>query len=1019
MDAYSELYLSQSRRLVPNLDRLVLHKTLRQKNHDDHSKLLSVRLSAKDALDDKISKRQLILGDPGTGKSSLLRALTLEICSGFWRNYDLALFVEARSFWANYKKSKTSILQYAFDSALEGATVSSGKKEGYYETFQLWKDNVVLLVDGLDEIAGNNDAVNYVYNELESGHFNWIATSRPAGLIRSPNEQRCYTVAPLTEDGIESLVDNWSNSQIESSSATLVANNLVNEISSSDTLMNLAENPFLLTALIFLKSLNLACPLPQTRISLFEMLIDKIRDQARLKNSNRAILDREALKRLESFSYSLFSRQNETVQLFELEDWAEAFPHETSYFESKVLPARLVTEQYYPNRKYHFLHLTLHEHFVARHMVSQPVNVMLEYRFNPVWRNAFIHYGALLKSKNFDEKFRTLVRTIFEECDEAGIHYILLVDIFSACGIKDTVPWIDEDLKEYLSPGLAIWSDLQLLKNASVGKLDAEWLVKYQLEEFEKELEFEDEEYFLKSSWFFYGLQDESPFQIIAKSRSSYARNKIKEAFWEGSETIALSSVFVFGQIATKTELDRVRQELNNGGKLYNRCVCLSLVCKGNALFKEALDHKDFWLPHQEFRESMIMVVATSGHPSAYSCLAKFTKVICKYSDDINELREPLRWLSQLGGPLALETFEQLLCDPALDSAQELIEHYKNQSGGLPASELLEGLDVDERIDQTISIISGGALNGWVPEDKIVARLLELPEKVRARNLVELGHIESSLIERNAPSGLSEDIFNLALKRLEADKKANSYDDTSETLLSLCLEVLIEGKYKEAEAFAFNCLNFYSKSEKIVSGSVRLLGVLKKNSECTDTVELLENILFNVDLDVRQAVLESIAKISPERFNFLASHKIASFVIEDLAEEYDWLFFEKFWTNSKGEKNFYKTTPVYFPIYYWRMGAGESDTFAGFIGTEMCKRHYRLKHNPYPEEGGKGIILYEEETDLDEFQKMFFGQLDKSEYLHVIVPTDKDSYDSFKRSYVLIEQDVKEYIDTILSKSEI
>jgi len=1017
-DAYSDLYLSQSRRLVPNLDRLVLHKTLRQKNHDKHSKLLSVRLSAKDALDDKVAKRQLILGDPGTGKSSLLRALTLEICSGDWRNYDLALFVEARSFWANYKKNKISILRYAFDSAIEESTMSSCKKEEYYEMFQLWKDNVVLLVDGLDEIAGDSDAVSYVYNELQSGHFNWIATSRPAGLIRTPNEQRCYAIAPLTEDGIEALVGNWSNSQMESTSATLVSNNLINEILSSDTLMTLAENPFLLTALIFLKSLNLEDPLPQTRISLFEMLIEKIGHQARLKTANRAVLDNESSKRLESFSYSLFSRQNETVQLFELEDWIEAYPNDNSYFENRILPARLVTEQYYPNRKYHFLHLTLHEHFVARHMLSLPVSEMLEYRYNPVWRNAFVHYGALLKSKKLDGKFRVLVKTIFEECDAAGIHHILLADIFSACGVKDTVPWIDEDLKEYLNPGLAIWSDLQLLKNASVGKLDAQWLVKYQLEEFEEEIEFENEEYFPKSSWFFYGLQDESPFQIIAKSRSSYARNKIKEAFWGEDETMALSAVFVFGQVATNADMDRVRQELKNGGKFYNRCVCLSLVCKGNALFQEALEHNEFWLPHEEFRENMVMVVATSGHPSSYSCLAEFTKLICQYSDDINQLREPLRWLSQLGGPLAIETFDLLLDDPALCSARKLIDYYKNQSGGLPVHKLLDGLNVDEQIDQTISIISGGALNGWLPEDKVISKILEIPEEVLERNLIELGHIESSLIEQNGPSRLSKEIFRLSRKRLEADKKKNFYDDTTETLMNLCLEVFIGGEYKKAESFAFDCLNFYSKSEKIVSGAIRLIGVLKRNSECSATVERLESILFNAGLDVSQTVLESIARISPERFNLLAAHQVASFVIEDLAEEYDWLFFEKFWINGKGEKLFYKTTPMYIPLYYWRMGAGESDTFAGFIGTEMSKRHYKVRHNPYPREGDKGFILYEEEIDLDEFQRVFFGQLDKSAYLHILVPTDKDSYEELKTSYNSMEQDIINFIDNYASKLE-
>ena len=317
-------------------------------------------------------------------------------------------------------------------------------------------------------------------------------------------------------------------------------------------------------------------------------------------------------------------------------------------------------------------------------MTRQPVLKMLEYRYRPIWRNSFVHYGALLKNEGLNEKFRVLVQTIFNQPDHAEMQLMLLAEIFAACGIKDTTPWVGEDLRKILySPrGDGFW-DYQVLRLNALGSLDAQWLVDKELSDIAKDQvehdelhggEFNDEKSNFPHStntMFTHGVERESPFMVLLEARSFYSRRAIKRAFWGEEERTAMLAIGAFSKIATQSDTARIKQVLeikNVNDRLYSRCVFFCFVSKDPSMASLIFDHSDFWWGEVMFRHSLVICIATSG-ANPHRTLAEFALRSYHNCEDIDLFRKPLHWLARLGGPLAIKEFNSLL-DMIVDPSQ-------------------------------------------------------------------------------------------------------------------------------------------------------------------------------------------------------------------------------------------------------------------------------------------------------------------------------------------------------------
>ena len=80
----------------------------------------------------------------------------------------------------------------------------------------------------------------------------------------------------------------------------------------------MARNPFLLTALCFLKSEAPAEDLPTARIDVYSQLIERIGEQARGDTLDPAVMGEEASQALETFCFHLYDALK-TRQVFSQE----------------------------------------------------------------------------------------------------------------------------------------------------------------------------------------------------------------------------------------------------------------------------------------------------------------------------------------------------------------------------------------------------------------------------------------------------------------------------------------------------------------------------------------------------------------------------------------------------------------------------------------------------------------------------------------------------------------------------
>ncbi len=251
------------------------------------------------------------------------------------------------------------------------------------------KGQVLLLVDGLDEIHNDADRTTFV-DHLEAfldqyKQIRIVVTIREAGFnLVAPSLSRfCsrWKLAPLENDAIELLCAHWHKlmrgetpAAIEEGSevaATLVRNS---------SLRRLAENPLLLTMLLVVK--HGAGGLPPDRVSLYGRAVDVLLDTWNIKG-HESLNPKEAVPQLAYVAFQLMCMGKQTATEKELLDlleearekhpninrYAKDSPHE--FLKRVELRSSLLLEAGYQIEMgrtvpfYQFRHLTFQEYLTA------------------------------------------------------------------------------------------------------------------------------------------------------------------------------------------------------------------------------------------------------------------------------------------------------------------------------------------------------------------------------------------------------------------------------------------------------------------------------------------------------------------------------------------------------------------------------------------------------------------------------------------------------------------------------
>ncbi len=257
----------------------LLRQQQQQAQMENH---LGRKFSAEQLLRQSQSQKVVLLGAPGSGKTTLMSYFAvmlaqqpekLELAAEDW----LPILIRIRDLT---RQPDVSILDYARQFAEKTLTVKS-LPAGFFE-YWLEDGRALILLDGLDEIeekAKRYDAARRIENFL--GQFDKnraIITSRPAGYNRDffrTEEFPHFQLQAFDDSKIEEFINRWYDSRIlDKAEAQRRKDSLSKALSQHDRIKLLAQNPLLLTIIALIHRYQAL--LPKERYKLYDKAVETL-----------------------------------------------------------------------------------------------------------------------------------------------------------------------------------------------------------------------------------------------------------------------------------------------------------------------------------------------------------------------------------------------------------------------------------------------------------------------------------------------------------------------------------------------------------------------------------------------------------------------------------------------------------------------------------------------------------------------------------------------------------------------
>ena len=426
-DIYTELYTTEIRQITNEQD-------LREFMRNAHKvERVSIHTAAS------AHQKLLVLGDPGSGKSSFLKYLALSLAnaqSSALPSSDprqalssiygrvLPIYVELRrisSFADSFGETEDSyglLMRYLRHKLDEWAT--DGMFEFLTERIRDVEHPVLFMLDGLDEVPTRNrqlmvNLVNSLARRFDRHRY--IVTCRPYAYVGQPWQLRDFdivTLAPFVRSQVERFVENWYRNLmvwgISQADAVLRSDELKSALQQND-LSQLAESPLLLTVMAQLHASSPTGRLPDERTELYaeavQLLLQRWEGHSGETETLLHRLDIPGLKasNLEAALYDigfkaheLFTREA-TVDIDEavLRKWLA--PHLDGLWDKAGIFVEYIRERAgllvrHKTEAYSFPHSTFREYLAACHLANVPDYPLrareLVHRDFAGWREVFL-----------------------------------------------------------------------------------------------------------------------------------------------------------------------------------------------------------------------------------------------------------------------------------------------------------------------------------------------------------------------------------------------------------------------------------------------------------------------------------------------------------------------------------------------------------------------------------------------------------------------------------------------------
>ncbi|KQR71140.1 NACHT domain-containing protein [Pedobacter sp. Leaf176] len=424
---------------------------------------LKRRRNIRESIGTLLSKntRLALLAKPGGGKSTLIKRIAIsyafperrqKINDGLPEINWFPIFLRCRELGEKVSWSITDII-HAIPARAEIQSCTEGFKRLVSNSLQ--NGTALLLIDGLDEIAEDQNRIIFI-NQLRTfiatyPNINIIVTSREAGfrVVAGSLASYCqkYAVSNLNSFEIQELCLKWHTAILDDSENTKIEANKLSELILKDNRIKaLAENPLLLTTLMFVK--RWAGYLPTKRSILYQEMIKLLLVTWNVEGHE--ILDiEEAEPQLCFVAYWMTKNGKQTITGDELSkcliDARKQLPEILGY--TNISPAEFIKRVesrsslliLSGHKKvgtgliavYEFLHLSFQEYLTAKAVVKkylpmeeinlEVVDILKAHVNNENWKEV-IPLAAVLLERNAKELINFLIDESKDIAENAELH---------------------------------------------------------------------------------------------------------------------------------------------------------------------------------------------------------------------------------------------------------------------------------------------------------------------------------------------------------------------------------------------------------------------------------------------------------------------------------------------------------------------------------------------------------------------------------------------------------------------
>jgi DNA polymerase III delta prime subunit len=329
------------------------------------------RATPLEAFVDRLASPAVLIGPPGSGKTTALKWIARHLVLNAEGRYLLPLFVPLRSF-GHWKRAHPEgrLLHYALNRAgvrdprqVEQWTGVLTELGGPSE------EDVLLLLDGWDEVREEDREALREDIESHLQIFSILLTSRPSGYPRNLPFYEFHEILELSPESADTLVQRW----FERAGAPDRAEILRFHLDQRHDLRRMARNPFLLTLLcgLCLRAGHRRQDLPASRSELYREALQLIYAHHNQRYPSD-LLDGARQRQTERLALWLFDEAPEAPRyVFGRED-VLACSDEPELLDRYLKPARLLSQWSLAEDSYHFLHTTFHEYLAARALTQEP-----------------------------------------------------------------------------------------------------------------------------------------------------------------------------------------------------------------------------------------------------------------------------------------------------------------------------------------------------------------------------------------------------------------------------------------------------------------------------------------------------------------------------------------------------------------------------------------------------------------------------------------------------------------------